>query len=183
MLLSISLAMLVLALGLYLSQSGTAEPNGTKYVILLYTIGLVLFVGAYSIAQSLGIEEVRSEVGIINRYMAERKANHPSRDTGDRCRPQTAQITTRTDENSESDPLLKQAKTSEETSFPTTEITERNSSTAPRPEKRCRDQAKDYLPPDLERGITEDSTSKSGSEASSRSKSSIKGKERVGKKD
>ncbi|KAF7899545.1 hypothetical protein EAF00_003881 [Botryotinia globosa] len=181
--LSISLAMLVLASGLYLGQFETAEPSGTKYAISVYIIELVLFVGAYSIAQSLGIEEVRSEIDIINGYMAERKENHPSRDTGDRRRPQTAQITTRTDENSEADPLLKQAETSGETSFPSTEITGRNSSTAPRSEKRCRDQAKDSLPPDLERGITEDSTSKNGSEASSRSKSSVKGKEMIGKED
>ncbi|KAF7927400.1 uncharacterized protein EAE97_010075 [Botrytis byssoidea] len=104
--------MLILDLGLHLGQFGTTEPNGAKYAILLYTIGLVLFVGAYSTAQSLDIEEVRSEIEIINGYMAEWKENHTSQDTGDRRRPQTAQITTRTDENSESDPLLKQAETS-----------------------------------------------------------------------
>ncbi|THV51366.1 hypothetical protein BGAL_0113g00110 [Botrytis galanthina] len=112
-------------IGLYLSgagfpdRSGTAEPNGTKYAILLYITGLVLFVGAYSTAQSFGIEEVRSEID-VNEYMAEFKANHPSQDTEDKRGPQTAQITTRTDENCESDALLKQAKTSGKTSFAAT---------------------------------------------------------------
>ncbi|TGO42752.1 hypothetical protein BHYA_0005g00170 [Botrytis hyacinthi] len=119
--------MLVLALGLYLGQFGTAEPNGTKYVILLYTIGLVLFVGAYSIAQSFDIEEVHSEIVIINGYMAECKASASNCADHDE------------DKSWESDPLLKQAETIGETSLATTEVIGSDSSTASRPERRRKD--------------------------------------------
>ncbi|KAF7930567.1 uncharacterized protein EAE98_004967 [Botrytis deweyae] len=123
LLLSISLTMLVIALGVYLGNFGTAEPSNTKFVFALYIIGLVFFGGAYSMAQYFDIEEICSEIDIINGYL-----------TG-------------------------------------------------WSERMRRDQAKNSQPPDPEGGNTEDSISKSGSEASSRSKSSIKGKERVGKKD
>ncbi|TGO45741.1 hypothetical protein BCON_0369g00050 [Botryotinia convoluta] len=175
--------MLVIALGMYLGHFGTVDPNGTKCVFVLYVIGLVLFGGAFSIAQYFDIEEVRSEIDIIDEYLAEWKANNLSQDIGNRHRPQTAEITTGTDDNPESNSLLTQAVISEGTSFAIPESIRRNSPTTSRSERRRRDQAKDSAPPDLETGNMEDSISKSGSEASSRSKSSIKGKERVGKKD
>ncbi|TGO77660.1 hypothetical protein BELL_0096g00100 [Botrytis elliptica] len=113
----------VIALGMYLGNFGTAEPNNTKFVFALYIIGLVFFGGAYSMAQYFDIEEICSEIDIINGYL-----------TG-------------------------------------------------WSERRRRDQGKNSPPPDPEEGDMENSISKSGSEASSRSKSSIKGKERVGKND
>lgn len=172
LLLSISLTMLVIALGVYLGNFGTAEPNNTKFVFALYIIGLVFFGGAYSMAQYFDIEEICSEIDIINGYLTGWKANHTNQDGGDRHQPQAANNTTRTNVNSESNPLLKQAGT-----------IGRNSLTTSRSERMRRDQAKNSQPPDPEGGNTEDSISKSGSEASSRSKSSIKGKERVGKND
>ncbi|KAF7959724.1 hypothetical protein EAE96_001334 [Botrytis aclada] len=106
-LLSTSLAMLVIALGMYLGHFGTAESNGTKCVFVFYIIGLVLFGGAYGIVKYLDIDEFRSETDIINGYLTD----HPSQDMEDTHRPQTGGEITRRDGNSESDLLLPQAAT------------------------------------------------------------------------
>ncbi|KAF7909881.1 uncharacterized protein EAF01_003599 [Botrytis porri] len=176
--------MLVVALGMYLGHFGTAEPNGTKCVFVLYVIGFLLFSGVYSIAQSFDNEEVRSEIVIINGYLAEWRTNPPCQDEGNGHPSQTAAITARADDNSESDPLLKKDASGGETSSAITESIGRNSPTTPKSEEsKCRDQAKHSSHQDLEAGNLENSISKSGSEASSKSRSSTKGKERVGKED